>query len=149
MRRLRSGELLALAGVVCVGVSLGLPSYDSPAGQVSAWSSFGATLVLMIFSAALALALVGATLLERSPAIPVAAGVWSSLFGIVAVVAALIRVLDRPAGAQSVAVGGWLGLAGALAILAGSWQSMRDERTEIYPPPKLGPPRPAPPAEGA
>lgn len=146
----RSGELLALAGAACVGVSLALPWYDGPSGsgaQAGAWSTFGAGLALMIFSAALAVVLVLANLRKGSPAIPVAAAVWSSAFGIVGTIAALVRVLDRPAGSAAVAVGGWLGLAGALAILVGSWQSMRDERTEIYPPPNLGPALPAPPAE--
>jgi hypothetical protein len=30
--------------------------------------------------------------------------------------------------------GAWLALVGAVLILAGSWQSMRDERTSRYPP---------------
>jgi hypothetical protein len=145
----RSGELLALAGAACVGVSLGLPWYDGPRGsgaQAGAWATFGAGLALMILSAALAVGLVLANLRKGSPAIPVAAAVWSSAFGIVGTVAALVRVLDRPAGSAAVAIGGWLGLAGALAILAGSWQSMRDERTEIYPLPDLPPALPPPAA---
>ena len=45
-------------------------------------------------------------------------------------IAAIVRVIERPDHATSVCIGVWLGLAGALAILIGAWQALRDERTE-------------------
>lgn len=132
--RLRVGEMLALLGALCVIVALTLPWYENPEGKLDAWSTFGPAVVLLMLAALAALALVLATVTERSPALPVAAAVWSTLFGIVGVIATVVRLLERPDGANSLCAGAWLALAGALLIAAGSWQSMRDERTGRYPP---------------
>jgi hypothetical protein len=145
LRRLRLGELVALAGAICVIVSLFEPWYENSFGKLSAWDTFGPAVVLLIAAAAAALGLVVSTITERSTALPVAAAVWSTLFGIVAVIAALVRVLERPDHATSLCAGAWLALAGAILMLAGSWQSMRDERTSLYEPaepPPLPPPDP-------
>ncbi len=152
LRRLRLGELLALAGAVCVIVSLFLPWYENAAGKLSAWDTFGPALVLLIAAAAAALGLVVSTITERSTALPVAAAVWSTLFGIVAVIAAIVRVLERPEHATSLCSGAWLALAGAILMLVGSWQSLRDERSSLYEPaepPPLPPPAPHPNGTGA
>lgn len=149
VRRLRSGELLALGGSVCVAVSLALPWYTSPTGDLGAWKTFGPAVALLILAAALGVALAVATLTERTPALPVATAVWSTLFGLVAVVAAAVRLLESPDGAHAPLVGAWLALAGALALTLGSWQSMRDERTSLYPLPEPGEARPAPPETGS
>ncbi len=134
LTRLRLGELAALAGAVCVIVALTLPWYENVEGKLSAWSTFGPAVVLVMLAALAALALVLTTLTERSTALPVAAAVWSTLFGVLGVIAALVRVLERPDGANMLCAGAWLALLGAVLILAGSWQSMRDERTSRYPP---------------
>jgi hypothetical protein len=143
MRRLRVGELLALAGAICVSVALAEPWYENAAGKLSAWATFGPTLVLLIAATAAALWLVVSTLAERSTALPVAAGVWSTLLAIAATIAAVVRVLERPEHASRLCVGAWLALAGAILMLVGSWQAMRDERTGLYEPPSP-PRRPAP-----
>jgi hypothetical protein len=143
LRKLRLGELVALVGAACVIVSLALPWYDTASGELSAWSTFGAGVAILILAAALALTLVLATATERSSAIPMAAVVWSTLGGIAAVVAALVRVLERPDHATGLGAGAWLALAGAVAILIGSWQAMRDERTSAYEPLEI--PRRTPP----
>jgi prepilin signal peptidase PulO-like enzyme (type II secretory pathway) len=132
--RLRLGELAAFAGAVCVTIALTLPWYENLAGKLDAWSTFGPAVVLLMLAGLAGFALVLASVTERSPALPVAAAVWSTLFGILGVVAGVVRVLERPHGATSLCAGAWLALAGALLIAAGSWQSMRDERTGLYPP---------------
>jgi Na+/H+ antiporter NhaC len=140
VRRVRLGELMALVGAVCVIVSLTRPWYGgaSPAqgadaaGHLDAWSSFGPTIVLLIIACVLALLLVLANIFERSTALPVASAVWCTLFGLIASIAAIVRVLERPDGASALEAGAWLALAGAVLILAGGWQSMRDERPELY-----------------
>jgi hypothetical protein len=144
VRRLRLGELLALAGAACVIVSLWLPWYENAAGKLGAWDTFGPGLVLLIAAAAAALGLVVSTVTERSTALPVAAAVWSTLLGMAAVIAALVRVLERPEHATSLCAGAWLALAGAILMLAGSWQSIRDERASLYEPAQ--PPAQPPPA---
>ncbi len=134
LRRLRSGELIALAGGICLIVALTLPWYENAAGKLSAWSTFGAAVVLLMLAAAGALALALATVTERTTALPVAAAVWGTLLGFVGVIAAIVRLLERPDDATMLCAGAWLALIGALAVFAGSWQSMRDERTALYPP---------------
>jgi hypothetical protein len=132
--RLRLGELLATAGAICLIVALTLPWYENAGGNLGAWSTFGPAVVLLMLAAIAALALFLATITERTPALPVAAGVWSVLFGLIAVVAAIVRVLERPDHATSLCAGAWLALVGAVAVLLGSWQSIRDERTSRYEP---------------
>jgi hypothetical protein len=131
-RRLRLGELLALVGAICVIVSLFVRSYAAPAGDLTAWNTFGPGVVLLLAAVCAALAVLISALTERSPALPVSTAVWCVLLGFLAVIAALVRVLERPDGATAVCYGVWLALAGAIAILAGAWQVLRDERPSMY-----------------
>jgi uncharacterized membrane protein HdeD (DUF308 family) len=143
LRRLRVGELLALVGAACVIVSLLEPWYDGALGRLDAWDTFGPAVILLMAAACAALALVLSNLAERSPALPVSLAVWSILLGLIAVIAAVVRVLERPDHTTSLCAGAWLALAGAVAILAGAWQSLRDERTSLYEPASPEPrPRP-------
>jgi hypothetical protein len=143
LRRLRSGELIALAGGICLIVALVLPWYENTQGKLDAWATFGPAVARLILAAGGALALGLATVTERTTAIPVAAAVWSTLFGIIGTVAAVVRLLERPEHATMLCAGAWLALVGALAVLIGSWQSLRDERTGMYPP-DASVPRPPP-----
>lgn len=143
LKRLRLGELLALAGAICVIVSLFVRSYEAPAGNLDAWDTFGPGVALLLAAVCAALTMVLSALTERSPALPVSTAVWGVALGLIAVIAAIIRVLERPDHATSVCVGAWLALAGAVAILVGAWQSLRDERPSLYEPVRPEPrPRP-------
>ncbi len=134
LKRLRLGELLALTGAICVIVSLFEPWYEGPASKLDVWDTFGGAVVLLLAAVSAALAIVFSALTERSPALPVSTAVWCVPLGLIAVIAAVVRVLERPDHATSVCVGAWLALAGAVAILVGAWQSMRDERPSLYEP---------------
>jgi uncharacterized membrane protein HdeD (DUF308 family) len=134
LTRIRLGELLATVGTACVVVALTLPWYENAEGKLDAWSTFGPAVVLLMLAAIAALALLLATVTERTPALPVAAAVWGVLFGLVAVIAAIVRVLERPDHATSLCAGAWLALVGAVAVLFGAWLSIRDERTSRYEP---------------
>ncbi len=140
--RLRAGELIALAGAILVIVALTRPWYENAGVLLSAWSTFGPAVVLIMIAALGALALALTTITERSTAFPVAAAVWSTVLGLIGTIAAIVRVLERPHGATSLCAGAWLALAGTILILAGSWQSMRDERTSLYPPASPEPRKP-------
>jgi hypothetical protein len=143
LRRLRSGELLALAGAICVIVSLFVRSYETPLGDLDAWSTFGPGVVLLLAAVCAALAMVLSAVTERSTALPVSTAVWCVPLGLLGVVAALVRVLERPDHASSGCIGVWLSLAGAIAILLGAWQVLRDERPSMYTPARPEPrPRP-------
>jgi hypothetical protein len=136
LRQLRLGELLALAGAGCVIASLLTRWYESPTvGDLDAWNTFGPSVALLIAGACAALAMVLGALTERSTALPVSTAVWCVALGLVAVIAALVRVLERPDHATSLCIGAWLALVGAVAILLGAWLALRDERPSLYPPP--------------
>ena len=143
LERLRLGELVALAGAICVIISLFLKSYDGPTGALDPWDTFGPGVVLLLAAVAAALAMVIAALTERSTALPVSTAVWCVLLGLLAVIAAVVRVLERPDHATSVCAGAWLALTGAVLILAGAWEVLRDERPSRYRPARPTPrPRP-------
>ena len=139
------GELLALAGAVCVIVSLFLASYQRATGRLDAWDTFGPAVALLLAAAVAACVLVVSNLMERTTAVPVAAAVWTFLFGLLAIVAAVIRLIERPDHVTEVCAGAWLALAGAVLIFLGAWWSMWDERPSLYEPASPEP-RPGPPA---
>jgi drug/metabolite transporter (DMT)-like permease len=141
LRRLRAGELLAAVGVALVIVSLLEPWYEGPAGKLDAWDTFGPGMLLLLVATVAAIALTLSTVAERSVALPVALGVWSVLLGLLAVIAAAVRLLERPQHTTAVSVGAWLALAGTLAILLGAWLALRDERPSRY---ELAAPDPRP-----
>lgn len=131
----RSGELIALVGVACVVVSLFVRWYSGgPGGDLDAWDTFGPAMALVLAAAAAGLSLVLSTVTERTVALPVAIAVWTVVLGIAGVIAAIVRALERPDHSTTVCIGAWLALAGTVAILAGAWQSLRDERTSRYDP---------------
>ncbi|HXR28431.1 MAG TPA: hypothetical protein VN772_02550 [Solirubrobacteraceae bacterium] len=132
LRRLRVGELLTLVGAACVIVSLLKPWYESPIGTLDAWDTFGPTIVLLLTAVCAALAMVLSALIERSPALPVATAVWCVPLGLLAVIAAAVRVLERPDHATSLCAGPWLALVGSMLILVGAWLALRDERPSMY-----------------
>jgi Na+-transporting NADH:ubiquinone oxidoreductase subunit NqrE len=139
----RSGELLAAAGVICVVVALLEPWYQGPSGQLDAWDTFGPAVALLLAATSAALALIVATVTERTVALPVALAVWTVLLGLIAVIAAIVRVLERPQHSTGLCIGAWLALIGAVAILLGAWQALRDERPGRYEPASPDP-RPGP-----
>jgi len=142
IRRMRVGELVALAGAVCVIASLFERWYEAPIGNLDAWNTFGPSVVLILAAVAAALAMIASALTERTPALPVSTAVWCVLLGLLGVIAAVVRVLERPDHATQVCIGAYLALAGAVAILAGAWLVLRDERPSLYTPaePPLRPP---------
>jgi hypothetical protein len=144
LRRLRGGELVVLAGVICLAVSLAEPWYEGPiSGQLDAWDTFGAAVVLLLACLCAGLAVVVSAIGERNAALPVSAAVWSVLLGLIGVIAAVARVLERPDHSSSLCIGAWLALVGTVAILAGSWLVLDDERPASHRP--VAPsPRPRP-----
>jgi hypothetical protein len=144
IKRLRAGELVVLAGCICLVVSMFVPSYGSPIGDLGLWDTFGPAAALILASLCAGLAVVVTAVTERgNPSMAVASSVWCVLLGLAGSIAALVRVLERPQNASSTGAGPWLGLAGTLLILVGSWLVMRDERPSLYSP-ATPEPRPRP-----
>jgi hypothetical protein len=141
--RLRAGERLAGAGAVLLVVALVLPWFGGRSGlEALGWL----VILLVLIDVLLALWLVAATAAAHRLAQSVAAAVVLSAAGPVVALVLVVRVLVfAPDGGLRVAA--WLGLAGAVAVAAGAWWAIADERTDapesaVVPPPA----RPAPPA---
>jgi len=128
----RAGELLALAGAVCVIVAMFLPWYQGATGRLDAWETFGPAVVLLLLAAGAGLWLFVSTVTERSTALPVAVGVWTVVLGLIGLVSAIVRLLERPDHSTQLCAGPWLALVGALAVLVGAWLSLKDERVSTY-----------------
>jgi amino acid transporter len=160
--RLRSGELLALAGALALPVLLSLRWFDAQGGaaplHTSGWAALGWALVLLlVLAVAGAVALAGLAGTGSAQALAVAAAVVTVLLALVSWVVLALRVcVFQPAlGAGlpnhlvSVQWAGYAGL-GALALLGyGAWHALGDERRDApesaYEPP---PARPAPGGAG-
>jgi hypothetical protein len=142
MRRLRLGEWLAAAGGVALIVSLLLPWYDA----LSGFESFAVIDVLLCLVAipAIALAVLQAT--QRGPAVPVGTAVVTVPIGLIGVLLVLYRIVDQPGPNDLVDVraGAYVGLAATVAILAGAWESLRNEHVPGAAPPEDVEVRPAP-----
>jgi hypothetical protein len=132
LRQIRVGELTALVGCGLVVASLLRPWYEGPVGQLDAWDTFGPAIVLLLAALCAALAMIVSALTERSAALPVAAAVWCVPFALAALIATVVRLLERPQHSTTLCAGGWLALGGTALMLIGAWLAMRDERPSVY-----------------
>src|SRR4249920_3901795 len=98
LRRLRPGDWLVTVAAIVLVVALFLPWYALPSGQrATAWEAFSVVDVILLACAAVPLLAVVLQATQRSPALPVVAGVAAVWTALVAVVLILIKVADRPA----------------------------------------------------
>jgi hypothetical protein len=151
--RLRSGELLTAAGTVGLAVVL----FADWFGGRSGWSTMPVGRVLLVLTIVLALTLVVLTLRARAVSMATTASIVTLGIGALALLYLLYRVgIDEPGrnALVSVDTGAYLGLLCLLALLAGTWRSLADERTHsaisLRQTERVlavrGPARPAPPA---
>ena len=145
--RVRWGERIAAVAVVLLAVGLALPAYVRSGKDLGAFETFGPTVFFLLLAAVFGVAVVLTAARERSSAVPIATVVWATWAAFAAVVCAAVRLAERPDGATGLGVGTYLQLAGAILLLVGCWQGMRDERTDIYRPLEIEqrpPPKPRP-----
>jgi hypothetical protein len=132
LRRLRAGEwLLALSGAALL-VSLFLDWYASGPSGVSGWEAFTVIDGILAVVAVIALAGVVLAATQPTPALSISVEALTVLFGLLAAVLALIRVLDKPdlPPGYDLAVGAWVGLVGALGVFGAALIAIRDERLD-------------------
>jgi hypothetical protein len=157
-KRLRLGEWMAAFGAVAlIGFTRVNWYFDATRQEISdglvrtgdyltAWEAFAVVDLLLglLIVAGIAVAALCAT--RRSPALPVAAAILTTALGIVVTVLVIYRLLNQPGPNDAVEVltGAWLGLAATVAVTAGAWIVLGDERTDASEPPHV-PARPAPP----
>jgi hypothetical protein len=128
LRRLRSGELLAGAGAVALLVVMFLAWF----GGRSAWESMAIARVVLVALIACALTLVVLTVTSRTVALACSAAAITVGVGALALLLVAYRVVvNEPGPNATVAIetGAYLGLALVLAVIAGAWRTLADERT--------------------
>ena len=96
LRRLRVGEWVLALSSAALLVSLFLPWYERGDTTVSGWESFTIIDVLLAAVAIFALCAVVATATQPTTALSISFESLSVIFGLVASVLALVRVLDVP-----------------------------------------------------
>ena len=144
LKRLRTGEALALVGAVALTVLLCFDWFflSTPDARVGAhesgWRSMGwpITLVLVV-TIGVALAMVFTTVSSRAQGLPIVLTVFTCVLGLLATLLVAIRLIAQPglgvdAGNVDVEIepAAFLGLLSTSAILAGGWISQLDERTD-------------------
>ena len=127
-RRMRPAELAALIAAVLLAVALFEPWFELSGVRHDAWSAVSATAVLAALSAAGGLSLVAATVLQRSPSVPLAVAVFTVVLALISTVLIAVGAASPPALETARCFGLWLGLAGSLGVLLSAWFSLRDER---------------------
>jgi len=150
--RLRKGEWLAGLSGVALAILLFVPWYEvadagasadgwvayAPLAQlgVSAWQAFAVVDLLLAVTALLGLGVAAMAALHRAPALPLATAVVATAAGIVTLLVVLYRIVDQPGSNDLVQVrfGAYLGLLAVLAVAAGGWVTIADERTDAAPP---------------
>ena len=124
-----------------VGWYRSCPFGDCDAGPVvTAWKAFAVIDVVLLVAGLVAIAALGLTLAQRTPAVPLAltsTGTFLALAAAICAVARLIFVPGLPGAGQSEEavrlLGAWLGAGAAVGLLAAMLASVRDERTPAPP----------------
>jgi hypothetical protein len=148
--RLRRGELIAGTGALLLFVSMFLGWYGLTVSIVStrtipllsasydAWRAFSVIDLYLLLTILVALGLVVMQATQRSPALPVALSVITTVLGGIAVLLILFRIIDRPGIVnvpafvdthlhRTLKIGIFLGLAGAIGVAYGGFRSTRTE----------------------
>jgi hypothetical protein len=127
-RRLRSGELLSAAGAIGLFAVL----FADWFGGVSGWQTMTVGRVLLVVEIALALTFVTITLRARAVSMATSSATITVGFGALTLLYLLVRVgIDEPGvnALVSVDAGAYLGVLCTIAIVAGAWRALADERT--------------------
>ena len=154
--RLRRGEQIVGIGAVALFVLMFFDWYSVSVsgtaagfsrsvgvGGGSAWQAFGFIDIYLLLTVVVALTLVALTATQRTPALPVTTSVITAAVSALAAVLVLFRLVDAPGGGSesfggvtinvdvSPTLWAFLGFLAVLAIVYGSYLSMRDEGTTL------------------
>ena len=140
LRRLRAGEWLAAAAGVVLIFSLTQPWYQPllltvPYDSVTGFEVFSIIDILLVLAAAVGVALAILQATRTSPALPVAFAVLSVVTGILATLLVVFRLIDVPRNDELESMdGASIALLATIALTAGGWLSLRNERVRHLPP---------------
>ena len=126
---MRPGELVGAIGSLGLLVAEFLPWYSTGGEDLTAWQAFSVTDILLAAAAVAGLSVAVCVLFRISVSYPVAGSSVAALFGVVAVVLIVIRLIDPPGGGGvDRDFGAWLGLACAAAIAVGGYLGMQPRK---------------------
>jgi hypothetical protein len=123
--RLRRGEWIVGAGSVLLLVSILLLPWYGGLHTVDGWNALTRFRWLAVLTLAVAAALLFFQATRPAPAVPATLGLFVMVLGAVTAAWLIYRVGINPAGGRK--IGGWVALAGALAIAYGGFASLRRE----------------------
>jgi len=124
LTRLHRAEwIVGVGGALLLVSMLALPWFTESHKTVDGWTGARHLRWLAVVTLVLAAALLFFQATRRAPAVPVTIAVFVTIFGALTSAWLIYRVgINPPGGRQA---GGWIGLAGALAITYGGGSSMR------------------------
>ena len=124
---LAHGQLVAGGGGLGLLVASFLPWYSAGGEDATAWQAFSVTDLFIAAAAAAGLILGAVVLLRLSVSYPVAGSAVATLFGAIALVLIVVRLVDPPGQGLDRELGAWLGLVFAGAITVGGYLGMQDQ----------------------
>jgi hypothetical protein len=127
-RRLTWGEWIAGASGLLLIVSLFLPWYSVGGEELTAWQAMAVDDLLIALAGLVAIGAAIVVGVPRLAGFSVAAVTLGSIPAVIALILVIYRLLSpAPEADASLAVGAWLGLLAAAAVVAGCWAGARDE----------------------
>jgi hypothetical protein len=128
---LASGELVGAVGGLGLLVATFLPWYSAGGESVTAWEAFSVIDILLAAAAVAGLS-VGLVVLTRlSVSYPVAGSATATLFGALAVILVIYRLIDPPGGGDVTRdAGAWVGLVAAAVLTLGGYLGMQEPGAE-------------------
>jgi len=123
---LRLGELVGAVGGVGLLVSSFLPWYSfGDLFDLTAWQAFSVTDIFLAVTAVVGMSVAICVLAHLSVSYPVAGSAVATLFGVIAVVLIVYRLINPPGEHLGREIGAWLGLVAAAAITYGGYLGMQ------------------------
>ena len=122
---MRLGELVGGISGLGLLVASFLPWYSVLGDNATAWQAFSVVDLFMAAAAAAALSVAIVVLFGISVRYPVAGSSVATLFGVIALVLIVIRLIDPPADGADIEIGAWLGLLAAAGVTLGGYLGMQ------------------------
>jgi hypothetical protein len=123
---LRLGELVGAVGGIGLLVSSFLPWYSfGDLFDLTAWQAFSVTDIFLAVTAVVGMSVAICVLAHISVSYPVAGSAVATLFGAIAVVLIVYRLINPPGDHLGREIGAWLGLIAAAAITYGGYLGMQ------------------------